>query len=1464
MFAVTEALPGGPAAKVALRYEHYWTVFRISQMLDGEVNRIRLEPPGTAGVGVELVLDMGGVTWGEQTKNALRNWTIKRLRDEGVLVAAKNHIDQGRRFRFVTSSSASDFSVLTGRARQAETFTEYSQSIGTTRLVALEAISSDWAVTREETWRLLKYVEVEHLPFASLRRFVRGAIRHLYVDDPDLIIGELRNFCDRHLAQTFTGPQVWTHLESKGFTRRLIRGDQSVLRQLYRTVERQGRRIECSKPRIGFIRRPDVETILEKLRSSASPQVFVLDGRAGSGKSTVATHIATCLRDEGWFVTVARMDTNASMPTSDHLGREMGLTETPSVLLAGVSDGLSALLVVDQLDAVSTFSGRMPDNFESVADVLEEVKASPNIRVLLVVRSVDLEEDPRLISLVSNHRVEQHTLGLLDVGDVRQQLATNNMGIPTSDFTLELLRIPLHLTVFSRLSSSAQSHPFRTLQELYERYTEETRVRVERRLGRLDWARVTGLLVDHMNSNQVLAAPVAVLDGESVQEARALESESVLVRDDTRIAFFHESFFDYTFARAFVAAGHSLRMFLIESGQHLFRRSQTRQVLEHLAATDRSRFRAAVVDLLTSDDIRSHLKVVVTRVLRQIEPTSEDWLVMEDIAWSDPRLGNKLLSLLNLPGWFDVVDDLHLWESWLADPNRVDLVFADLIAVAKKRPLRVAELLRPYVSRSEKWRNRIRALIEWSLNKDLVPLAVELVERGQLDDARGPIAINSDFWSLFHSFQDEDPEGAAHLMGAYLRQALQRAQQCGSADPFQSGHLSRDSQSHSVIGDVSAEAPARFIHEVLPFVINVAMANQYQNEGALPRGRCWGVAGPLSDHTVDGAIFLATDAALREFAQSNPVECEDDLDKLRFADSLELRYLACRALASKTDPDDGIGWITADPRHFRLGLLDSPQWASYELIKVHSPNCSSELFEKLESKILDYSPAWETPEGRGYGKYVLLTALDSTRMSDTAKQAFEALEQRFPSSPPEPPRANRAFIVESPINEDTSPTLSDDDWIRELREHDHDEVDWSGSVPVGGARELAGVLGQRAKEDPDRFAKLGFRFTDATPAIAMEEILRNVEGSVDVDTLAELCQHAHATYGLAVGRSVCSAIARAEGTHPTLVELVAIYSQAPEEDHGLVLVDGVPWSEGDLLNPGINTTPGQAAWAAASILFSGEEYVETLLPVVTELALHSSFPVRSCAARAVIALLRHSSSDALDIAARLFEPSVEVLNARTSERLLTYTIVRDPERFAPVLEEALGARAQIAQRAGRVWAITGLNATLPAGVSNKFQALPTAARRGAAKVFAHNASSSLDTLRLAFNDDDPEVRQQAGRSISSLVELVPAELESFLRNLLDSRALPEHVDILAFNLKELTSRLPASTIDICERAVLIAGSDLGDIRTRHSALGSFLITILLRLYKQGDASLRSRCLDVIDQLTDLNAYGVEEALKSER
>jgi predicted ribonuclease YlaK len=55
------------------------------------------------------------------------------------------------------------------------------------------------------------------------------------------------------------------------------------------TVERQQRRAELALPTIGVIEQPYTAQVTQQLLSGHEQQVVILDGRAGSGKSKVAT-----------------------------------------------------------------------------------------------------------------------------------------------------------------------------------------------------------------------------------------------------------------------------------------------------------------------------------------------------------------------------------------------------------------------------------------------------------------------------------------------------------------------------------------------------------------------------------------------------------------------------------------------------------------------------------------------------------------------------------------------------------------------------------------------------------------------------------------------------------------------------------------------------------------------------------------------------------------------------------------------------------------------------------------------------------------------------------------------------------------------------------------------------------------------------------------------------------------------
>lgn len=421
--------------------------------------------------------------------------------------------------------------------------------------------------------------------------------------------------------------------------------------------------------------------------------------------------------------------------------------------------------------------------------------------------------------------------------------------------------------------------------------------------------------------------------------------------------------------------------------------------------------------------------------------------------------------------------------------------------------------------------------------------------------------------------------------------------------------------------------------------------------------------------------------------------------------------------------------------------------------------------------------------------------------------------------------------------------------------------------PIGGARELAQRLGERAKEDPERFARLALQFGPDIPVVAMSQVIHNVAGAIDLELLTELCQHASYVYDQLVGRDICLATEATGAVSAPMVALLQKYSEASDPDHETARTpagDEAYFYGGDLFTAGLNSTRGGAARAIALILFAGDEHLNQLLPSVERLAADPIIAVRTHAAEAVIAILQYETELALDLAASLFDCSVDVFDAPSTERLLTHAVLRDPDRFGGHLMRALDGPPQCAKRAGHTWATAQHYGAIREPVPQVVSSLPPAARAGAAEVFAANVADSADSLTILFDDMDADVREAAARGMRHISQAPLPTAGGLVEAFVESPAFAEHMDDLVHGLEEVGSELPGATVDACSRVIDLAGNDLGDIRTSGIMLSRGLISVLLRVYRQSDVELRAKCLDAIDRLVELNAYGIAESLKTER
>ena len=141
------------------------------------------------------------------------------------------------------------------------------------------------------------------------------------------------------------------------------------------------------------------------------------------------------------------------------------------------------------------------------------------------------------------------------------------------------------------------------------------------------------------------------------------------------------------------------------------------------------------------------------------------------------------------PAWFRLVDSLGLVRQWLDDPDEdfVDQTVLLLRVIQREAPDRVAELVEPYVSKSERWDGRLRHLAvwgDWSRGRRFLELMLRLIDEGVLDDARGPIAVNSDFWILLYSLPERQPSWGCEVVGHYFNRWRRLSLDVGQPNPF--------------------------------------------------------------------------------------------------------------------------------------------------------------------------------------------------------------------------------------------------------------------------------------------------------------------------------------------------------------------------------------------------------------------------------------------------------------------------------------------------------------------------------------------------------------------------------------------------------------------------------------------------------------------------------------------------------
>ena len=1265
-----------------------------------------------------------------------------------------------------------------------------------------------------------------------------------------------------------------------------------------------------------LIPRSSTQQLLDKINENDTNGAdCVLTGKAGGGKTGCVIECVESLQQSNNTTVLAfRLDRIKPVSTTKELGKCLGLAKSPALVLKTAAEALSqdAVLVIDQLDAVSTTSGRSAEFFEVVEDLLDEVqdlRNSVKIHIVVVCRKFDWENDHRLRRPLGKDCVEVPVadFSMDEVKSVLQDGGFKSELFETRQ--LELLRLPQNLSLFLDTNYGPGSRPtFFTQKDLFDRYWEEKRQAVKNRIDPSSdhWMGMIRMLCKKMTESQQLSVLRETLDDFPSDYRNSMVSAGVLSFDQNRYGFGHEAFFDYCFARGFVANDESLTAFLKKSEQHLFRRAQVRQVLIYLHDADRKRYCEELSALLTDEKIRYHLKDLAVAVAVDMpNPEEAEWNVLK--LWIESELKairngtsntDKFASLVwnrffSSQPWFQIADKKGLVAGWLSSNNEalVDMGVNYVRFHQRHSGDRVTDLLKPFVGKGGDWPQRFKSVMQsanLANSRRFFELFLGFIDDGTFDDD----SKDNTFRYNLHSLEDERADWISEAISHWLLRRLSIIQETasGRGSPNWRGLFNHSDYSSVYISKAATQAPDKFVQHVLPVILKISDAAVVPERNALPKlDAVWRLF-LFNDDSIAEAYREAVALALGKLAESKSDRVVEILAELRSRATCITNFLLLRAYTAgaKYLADDAVSELCDKTWRFECGYSDSPYWVAIQLIKAITPLCSDGNRAKLEEAILDYTTDYERSPGghraRGYACFALLFGIPIELRSERAKARYAELERKFGKTD-FAPRGIQGGLVGSPIEESAEKKMTDDQWLNAIKKYNSKREFPRADILKGGARELARSLQGRVQEEPERFARLSLKFPADTNPVYMAYTLRGLkETEASSELKLKVCHKAYKTYSESsdeCAKEIADLLGSIKDSLPNdavqMLDWLAIKHPDPEKEfEDEEVTGGRPYYGEAILNHGINTTRGRAAEAIRDLIRWDASYIDRFRTTIEKLVGDRSLSVRACAASVILYTANHDWEFAFEQFDRLIEPQgdqtdSDYLLANPYVDHFIYHGLRDHfGRFRDVIERMLRSElSEISEAGARLASLAVLyehddakDLVEEAIRGNASQ------RRGVAQVASKNIgdtdcrSWAEQKLLLFFNDSDNEVCQEVARCFHRLEGQSLESYEDLINKFCDSAACQTDSFSLLHALEESPHQLPGITYIVCEKFLKRFSDEARDIRTGRALDVTFVPKLVFRTYHQHqDDEWAIKCLDLIDQMCLERIYGIGQELE---
>lgn len=402
------------------------------------------------------------------------------------------------------------------------------------------------------------------------------------------------------------------------------------------------------------VEREETSQIFNWIHTSASSKKMALVvGEAGCGKSVVIKDLK--LKCDELEIPVLAI--KAEYIKADSVSQMEKKLNIPCPIVDSIRTLAKThervVVFIDQIDALSQYLSANRDYIYAFGTLICQLQQVQHVKIIISTRTFDCDNDAEIGKWKEKSQV--FSIGLLSLDIVEKVLKI--LGCSLADLPpglQELVRIPVYLDVFCRIyTPDSVFFGVDTVVGLYDKLWEKFVLQSEYSEA---VKKILYAIADEMHGLQQITISARKFREQNIQLFGYLQSCHLIEVNNGLIQMFHQSFYDYVYARHFIENSEDVLDYVCRQRQNINIRSSLKMILTFLRDYDCIKYRDTLSEILTDARYRFHIKHLVYAILgSQVNPMPVEFEFVRKIVTEDWNCCKYFLRACTSVKWLDFV-----------------------------------------------------------------------------------------------------------------------------------------------------------------------------------------------------------------------------------------------------------------------------------------------------------------------------------------------------------------------------------------------------------------------------------------------------------------------------------------------------------------------------------------------------------------------------------------------------------------------------------------------------------------------------------------------------------------------------------------------------------------------------------------------------------------------------------------